>query len=566
LQILLFTLSATLVFVTTLLLSFSQYLLSRAAYYVLFGLFITWIVVLVRTAKVYPPDVREFLRTYGIGILFSLALTAFIFLSTPPDFRIQADESKLLNVSASMFFEQKTDNITQGIQLPDRSYLPLFRNFPQRALLFPFLTHIVHLARGYDPFNPFVLNFITLFALFSLLFVFFKRQFGPWAGYAALLLVAAQPVLTQSASSAGLDVFSILFTVIAIITLQAFLKNPSSMKLNLLIIHLVLLAHTRQETILFGALTVVFLWAFRYLKWEWIKSSWFLAITPLLVSPILWQRRALTFDYVFENPPGGIAFSFDYFVANAKIFFMTFFDFSFHLPFATIVNLLGLAACLYFLVLLVMGKWPQQKFHRHLVMILLAYLGLRWILFCSFYHGDVSYPLNSRYYALFFMMLSLITVAMLFRIRFLQRYQILVVLFAGLLFAPYHSQAMKNEFFSRLYLPREFHHVMNFLKDKDLRKTLLITDSPDMYSGYHLNVVNYEFVNEGKEKFPTFLEEISVKNVYVIQRTDPKTQAINEGMQLDPYFQMELVREIPLDAKVGVRISRMEDFGAPNNQ
>ena len=122
-----------------------QFCVSRVTFYCMLALFACWAAALARRL---PPgfDGRAFLKEYGAGLLFSLALTVFIFLSVKPQFRVLSDETNLLAVSKSMLFERRADNVTMG-KWYYFNFQPLLRETEKRPYMFPFFTSLVGAVR-----------------------------------------------------------------------------------------------------------------------------------------------------------------------------------------------------------------------------------------------------------------------------------------------------------------------------------------------------------------------------------------------------------------------------------
>jgi len=158
------------------------------------------------------------------------------------------------------------------------------------------------------------------------------------------------------------------------------------------------------------------------------------------------------------------------------------------------------------------------------------------------------------------MFLSVMAAALLFRTRFVNRYSVYFIVFAGILTIPYHAMAVKNEYFHTLYLPREFYTVMAEFKEKDPTKTLMIADAPDMYSGHHISVVDFEFANEKKESLAQLVDELGIKDVLVAQRINPESGEVHENTKLDPFFQTKTLKEIKLHPQIDLRLAQVIDF------
>jgi 4-amino-4-deoxy-L-arabinose transferase-like glycosyltransferase len=270
---------------------FSRACISHTGFYLTFILFLLWICALIRSLAASKPDVPGFIKSNAAGIVISILLACTIFLSVEPIFRVLSDETNLASVSKSMLYERRADNVTMGKWYYDNFY-PMNREIEKRPLMFPFFMYLVHLVFGYHPENAFILNFLVLITLFFLIYRIGKGYWGEMGGMAGVILVAAQPIVSQTATSGGFDLFFVLFLTISFLAVRSFLKDRSPLRFELLWLTLVMVASSRYEGIMLMAIVVAFLYAFRYLKKELFASGFGVSffITPLLLLPYLWSR------------------------------------------------------------------------------------------------------------------------------------------------------------------------------------------------------------------------------------------------------------------------------------
>ena len=182
--------------------AFMAFCFTRLSCVVIAVLFAVWALGMGSRLQGQGRAVQDWCRTQAAGIAVSILLTAAIFGSAPPYFRLLADETNLLAVSKSMMMNGGTGNTIEGF-FQYFNFYPLQDVYEKRPFLFPFMVQLLHLVRGYHSGNPFILNFMALAALFLILFTAARRRYGVLTGIAAVFFVAAQPLTGQTAASAG---------------------------------------------------------------------------------------------------------------------------------------------------------------------------------------------------------------------------------------------------------------------------------------------------------------------------------------------------------------------------
>ncbi len=561
---------------------------SRQAYYFILGLFVLWVLTLIRLLISAKPDLGLFLRAYGRGLIVSLLLSIAIFASVKPYFRVLADETNLLAVSKSMTYERRVDNVTEG-KWYYFNFHPIKRETEKRPLLFPFFTHLIHTLTGYRAENAFAVNFLTLTVLLGFLFCLIKKNLGPPAAYAAILLTAAQPLITQAATSAGFDLLAVLFMVICFVSLRSFLKTPTELSYRVLWVHLLMLTNIRHEGILFLWFVPAFLMSFGYLKsprpavWKWFWLFWLMtgvgwpqspafegltfflgvlmlvymirsfpgnlllyAVTPLLLLPIFWQKFLhVNMINPFEVAKGDVPFSAAHFLLHSRKFFDIFFDLRFYLPAAAFINWLGLAGMVYFAILFLKKKWPADKAGRLLVGISFFCLVALWGVLNSFHIGDVTHPTSSRYFCVFLMLLSVFAVMLLWQFRIFVKKPACLIFLSGCLFLLYHTVSIENRFSNTQILPRQYRLVMDFLKTQGRRGVLIITDRPGMYTVHNYGAVDFQYANQHRQQLMNELKHRLFQDIWVIQEILYKnmkprsSQVLASNMILRPVFEFQ---------------------------
>jgi len=521
--------------------SFMRFCFHRVSYYIVALLFITWIFVIVQYAKFYPPNLKLFLRDNGWGILFCILLTAAIFVSVGPRFRILSDETNLLSISKTMLFDQDIRNVNLG-KWYNFNYQYIELVDPKRPFLFPFLTHLLHLAVGYRDYHPFVVNFLALATIFSLVFMMLRRHLGSMVAYAGIFLIAAQPVVTQTATSGGIDLIMTAFLILCFFVLKTFLRKPNSQTFLLLWVHLLMLSHTRYEAPLYGIVILTLLIWFGNIKLDYFRSSLVYALTPILLLPILWQRFFMTFAW--QAPPGVPAFSLNHFLRHNLDFARTLVDFDFFLPYATAINIVAVLSLIFFSTLFILKKWPERQQDKQFVMTTAVVCVVYWVVICAYYHDSVYTPDGVRLFNLAAIVFSILVVMFLVRLPVLAGKPIYLLLIGIIMFTLYHPVSMGNHLSNALVRPRAYRFVMNFLKKQNPADFLLITDRSGLYTVHNYGAVTFSYANSHKEEIMRELREHRYSDIFVIQEIDYETQKLIRGATLDKSYNLELMIEL----------------------
>ena len=511
---------------------------------------------------------RAVLRVRAVGILAAGVLCAAVFVSVPPRLRVLPDETVLMAVSRSMTFD-KTVEVTTDAQRYFETMYPenvVFELQP-RPHLFPYLLSILHTTIGYRVANAFVLNFLVLWALLALVYIWTRESleeagndgvFSEAGALSAMLLIVSQPVLTLSATSGGFDLLSAFCVLASLRLLRTFLRTPTAARFEALWIALLAVSSVRYEGAIYLAVVLAGLLAFRCVRAEHLKGSAVFALTPVFLLPHLWQR-ILVAD-MFHPAAGQAVCSPSILLANTASFLRTALGTDAQLPYAALVNLLGFGAALYFLAAEARdwsrpqegdGRAPARRF----ALIAAASLLAHFTVLASFFFSMPDSPSASRYFALFAAVLSWLTVFFMARWNFFRQRPAVLLLVAASAFLLYHPTAMEDRAGRSLALPREHEAVMDFLKDK--KDFLVIADNPSLYTVYGYGAVGFRFT---KEHAADLLARFSTRlfaDIYVIQEIDLKTGAPIPWQVLPPGFTLEPVRELRTRVLSAMRISRM---------
>lgn len=549
----LLTFAATVVLavITSFKVSVLNYSISHISFYCMLAVFLGWGWQIILFLERDSFNIRSLLHKYGVGMLFSLLMTTCIFVSLKPEFRVLADETNLLSVSRTMLYEKRVDNITQG-KWYYFNLFPTVRENAIRPYMFPFVVHIVHAVTGFRASNPFVVNFILMAVLFFGIFVFVRDHSGAAYAYAAVLLTAAQPVITLAATSAGMDLMQIVFLFYTFVILKLFLQEPAKDSFLLLWAHLLMVANIRYEGPLFLVIILAGLILFRKIKLSYFDSC-LVYVTPFVLLPVFWQRFCLPMDH--QNPAGVAAFSFQNVLPNSLNFLRTLTDTRFYYPYAAVIDLLGLIAAVYFIVVLAKKTWPKEEGNKQLAWITLVCLACYWLVITSHHMGTPLHPTQSRYFGLIVLSLSMLCIALPGRIPFFRGRGRTIVLLSAAIFLFYNPTAIENRFMNSIFLGRQFRHEMDFLKKVNDRDILIISDRPNLFTAYEYGAVNFPYANADPARLLQELDRHLFKHIYVFQEIAYVTGAPTADTWLNADYTLEPLSEIQLTADSFIRIS-----------
>ncbi|MBI3549569.1 MAG: hypothetical protein HY078_11065 [Elusimicrobia bacterium] len=526
------------------------------SYYLLLLLSLLWLAqawILLRSENAEP---KEFLKRNRAGLAFALAVAAFCFLSVPPNFRTLSDETNLLGISRSMFLERSAYNVTMG-KWYYGYFTPILRELDKRRLLFPFLTSALHTATGYRYQNAFALNFLALFALLWGVFWFVRRAFDGTTGAAAVLLVAAQPVVTLFASSAGHDLLATALLFGSLAAAYAFMRRPTAESLAFLWTLLLVLCHARYESALYAALILGMLWAFGYLRADLLRRFGYVyALTPVMLLPVILQSLMFRAGRL-ENPPDVPAFGLAHVWTNARSAALGLVDCGFYLPYA--IPLFAVSIGVVVLAAFRESREPlllDSPRRRHWCAIAAAVFAAQAAVLLAYYAGRFQEPSSARLFMAWAVAASLLPVA-------LRAYAPEVVtpgrlLLAALaLVALYHPIAVENKFINTLTLVRETDAETAYLRALGEKRILVIGDRPGQFTALGYGAVDIGYANAAKADLLNELARHLYLDIVVFQRVQYGTGLVEPATALDGAFTLQTRQEIQITAESYMRISHV---------
>ncbi|MCH8209497.1 MAG: hypothetical protein IIA62_10670, partial [Nitrospinae bacterium] len=517
--------------------------------------FFPWAFYLGRYLKAGNFNLREFFSRSWPGLAVALGITLLVFFTVKPGYRVLSDETTLIAVSKSMALDQTIYNTMMGLWHQD-SYIPIQNNIPRRPLLYPFSVHILHGLFGYSHFNAFIFNGAILFFMLAAVYLVGEKLYNRWFGIGMMALVAAQPVITLSATSAGFDLYSAFFFWLAVLSLYAFLRDPTSEGFALLWATLLMFENIRYESFIYHVIILVFLVSFRIVKKSYFKAHPFLySATPLLLLPLIWQF--ILKPGAYENPEGTSLFSLSHLPGNIAELWGGLFDFRFFLPYATIYNLIALCLLSWLAAKIIARRFSfSENFQPRFALILTALIATNLTIILTHYFGRYTHATNARGFLIMTIGLSLTPLLMGKLIPRVKSVLAVPVGLAAFLF--YHPIAVKGEFENQLSIIRENRQIYEFLQDKDKRGTVLIIDSPGQYTVLDFGSISFNDANGKADDLIQGFQQGLIREIYAVQNVSAGAQKkVLTDYELDPRFKMEKIFEFQNFKDRITRVSRV---------
>ena len=533
------------------------------SYYLMWGVCLVWVWVCSRTVLANEERIISKLQSARWSLLFIFIFTFAAFLNAHPSLRVLADQTNLLAVAKSMTFEKTVRMPTEGTW-GFENFRVLTWEIPTRPLLYPFLIHLVHGLSGYRIENAYAVNFICLLAYLVFFYFLTERWLGKKWGLAAVVLIASQPLVTQTSASAAMEFTNAVFFFAAMGSVAWYLKKPSAETLLFLWANLLMLGHTRYESALLAFATLVFLAAARLIAWADVRRhAPIYVFTPILCLPLFWQRLLTQGEY---NCPADRALT-PFTLANLREHAAAFFGETLRLghllpydgmlPYANVVNLAGLAALLFFLIRFLISKKRPTKSDLWFGLIFGLNLGLFYIIIASYYLGMPDQPTFARYYVILVTVLTMSALWFMNHVRVFRKKPLLVLAFTAVCFFTYHSSSMENRFSNRQYLVREYNFAMSFLKKETDKNFLLIHDRPGLFVVSDYGAITFTLANRNREGTLLDFKRHFYRDIFVLQRIEYKTGQPEKDCVLDGTYKLETLTELQNGADFFFRLSKV---------
>jgi len=383
-------------------------LFSYTSYYLTWLLIIVWSVQTALVIRAGQFSLKALLKKHCQGIVIALILTSLVFATVRVRFKTLSDETNMLAVSKSMLNDKTIFNSTMGMYYYG-NYNQIHNELPIRPLVFPFLTHLLHVVTGFRYQNPFVLNFIIMFLFLSGVYIITRKFLDIPSSIAAMLLILSYPVFTIFGTSGCFDLLNTAFFFLVMVAVYHFLKNPSSTTFGLIFSSLLMLSNIRYESIIF--LVIVPLLLIKKMKWSYLKDcSYLLFITPLIILPYVWQRILKPGSH--PHPTDVSLFSLSSFKENITMILKNFIDFEYFLPYAGFLSIISILILIYLIVEVLRKKIPLKNYECYFIFVLAGSFLLSSFIYFSYFFGDYTHPSTARFFITLSVALALVPIAL----------------------------------------------------------------------------------------------------------------------------------------------------------
>jgi hypothetical protein len=527
---------------------------AKTSYYFLFTLCSLWLWQFIRFLKHLNLSLNDFIKSYWPGICLSLVLTAIVFTTIPVQFKILGDETNLLSVSQSMYYNKDARIISMAEYYHGDLHV-VDVSIPNRPLLFSFVTSIIHSVLSYHHQNVFILNFLIMFMFLTGIYVAARKSTDTQSGIAAIFLVLSYPVFTIYGTSGGYDLFSTFFFAIIMAVFYLFLKSPNAENLAFLWINLLMFSNIRYESCIFFLIVIIA--ALRFIKLSYLKTHPYIyALTPLLSLPYIWQR--ILSQGTYENPLDAPLFSIQSFLKYGQIFIQNFLNLHLDLPYAGVLNITAVAVVCYLLSLIVTKKIVLKSYQKYFGCILLLCIAVMLVIVLSHHFGDYERPTQARLFMYFSVFCALTPIFLKALVpNWISGKKLM---FASLLvFLFYQPIAGEHAFINRQVITRIHQHTQEFLKQTNDRNALLISAYSGHYVPLSYGAVTIRYANRHYDLIIDKFKRHRYSKIFVLQEISYTTNTpLWENQKLDPRFKLQTVREIQFFDDRYLRISSVK--------
>lgn len=532
-------------------------------YYFLFAGVAIWVYKFLElTPKVRA--LKFLLRRHWVAIVTAFFVVCFMFIASPPNLRILSDETNLLSVSQAMYEDHSIVNTTQKYCYSSGFYDRISTVLEKRPLLYPFAISAVHVFCGYSYKNAFVVNGIAMFiGLIAIYFIALPYLGRLWS-FSAMLIMAAFPIVVLYTTSAGFDIFNMVWSLIMFAAFLAFLKYKSAKYAEFLLYTALMLAYTRYESVVTVLLVVPFIMYCMH-KTEYESLSLASVIYPVLVLPIIlitkitYNPKSLQVDSLEE------AFSIGHFTNNLKLSMPFFFGSRYDYGMPGIIAWLSIISIVFIVIGLFIKKKNESskttlRFKAFIVFAIVFYIYHAIVKF-SFYWGNLTLQYTSRLGLIFVPILVLFGTYGLKRIADVFALKKFVSVLLPIFVAFYGwSAAGQNLAVREIVLFRQFKSVREYLERHFPNKSeyLLVAPVANLYVPLEYSVISPSYFNTNFERV---MEKIRVgcwRKIIFVQKIHKNDGEIASETKIEKPLEMNKLIEINQLNDIVIRISSID--------
>lgn len=286
----------------------------------------------------------ETARAWWPGLLLAVVAVVVVANLSPPQMRVQFDETSLVGVSQNMHLQRHAVMTTGSIPFEGQPF-PLENMVDKRPTLFAYLCSLVHDVSGYRVGNAFFVNgallALGLFAAFAAV----RPRLGLLAGLAAPLLLLAVPLTGVVATSAGFELLAAVLLLLTTMAALSFVERPDEPRFAALVGCSALFVQARYESLPAMALLGVLVWL--SVRGRFAPTSrcwWLLAALPTLVTPLFFLVEHAQDPNFTPEAAGRTLVSFGNLVEHVPAFFFEMFAPSLSNPLPGVLAIVGVVA------------------------------------------------------------------------------------------------------------------------------------------------------------------------------------------------------------------------------
>jgi hypothetical protein len=164
------------------------------------------------------------------------------------EFRNLADETNFLGSALSFYLNQTYYNITEGT-FYYCSFKAVEKDLDKKPPLYPYFISKYHYLFGYNSNNGFWVNMTVTFTTGALFFHIGRKFLGIVYGLLVVVCHCAIPVTLIGMSSSGYEPMTALFNSLVVRQCLEFLKSPSTLRMEVLLLLLLAASKGRYESI-----------------------------------------------------------------------------------------------------------------------------------------------------------------------------------------------------------------------------------------------------------------------------------------------------------------------------
>lgn len=553
-------------------------------YYFLIINLLLWFFALIKTKqKGWYETIFDYWKKHKWGVIVALLLTVCGIFASIPDYRVLADETNLLSLSRALYEERECKNYTSV-----KNYYYGFKDIiswevDKRPALFPLTVSFFHSLFGYRPENAFAVNIIAGFLSLLLMYHLVSVRFGRFFGICSMVLLASYPLFLLFYTSAGFEIFNLMFSLILFWLLSKFIKEPNALNAEALVYVLPLISQTRYESS--SAFICVLPAIFMILpKKEYFKFSFKLCILPLLFIPVAWLRlltdnaRGLQVDEV-----GKAAFAWEHFVTNSKKAVSFFLGSDLSCGMVSIIAFMAISGLILFLLDYIVTPSKRlnlesikfdifkidlskikRKYNYKLAIfgssLFLFYL-LHAVIRFAYYWGDLTYKFNTRLGIIFLPIFVLGSVYLFYwlwmHFNVKKSYFLLISMMCLLIYWPVAGQ---NYGIRELTLYREFRAVREFLQQHFPNKNeyILVADRANLYIPFKYNCVSFTYLKNNVSTLKSNLNNRTYNYIVFLQTINRETGEPTNRCIVPSAFKLTNLHETQIKVDQYLRISKYD--------